>query len=130
MALITQGQQDPKIQLIELDPYGDVTFVLKNVELRMNSKALSLASPVFKALLKPNFLEGQALRDRKMVRVEFPEDDTEAMTTLCKLIHYRPDDTTNVEVDLLVNLAVLTDKYDCVGTSSCYGGLALVSRLV
>ena len=121
--------QAPEIERIELDPYGDVVFVLKQVELRMSSKVLSLASPVFKALLKPNFSEGQALRDGKTARIEFPDDDVEAMTTLCQIIHFQPGNTVNVKDELLINLAMLTDKYDCVGVTRCFGESALSSRL-
>ena len=120
-------KQDPELTRIDLDPYGDVIFVLKDVELKMSSKALSLASPVFKALLRPTFSEGQALRDGKTARIEFPDDDTEAMKAICKCAHFQPDDTANVTDKWLVNLATVTDKYDCLGATRCFGALALAS---
>ena len=120
-------RQDPEPTRIDLDPYGDVIFVLKDVEIKMSSKALSLASPVFKALLRPTFSEGQALRDGKTARIEFPDDDTEAMKAICKCAHFQPEDPSNVTEKWLVNLAMLVDKYDCLGATRCFGALALAS---
>lgn len=70
-----------------MDPEGDVLFVLGDFEFRVSSKALSLASPVFKAMFGPNFAEGQGLALGKGIRrIEMHDDDPEAMNILCKCI--------------------------------------------
>lgn len=54
----------------DLDPDGDMYFVLKNADLpplqyMLSSKVLRDASPVFNKMLGPHFQEGSALRNQQ-----------------------------------------------------------------
>jgi len=112
--------------LIEIDRHGDVTLQLtKNLNASSNeggkrsilvsSKVLSLASPVFVAMLSPQFREGQRSASGTLDPIPLPDDDAEAMTLLCHIFHFNyaalPEKPT---LELFKNLALLCDKYDCV----------------
>jgi hypothetical protein len=49
---------------INLDPSGDVVLMLGETSLRVSSKVLSVASPVFRAMFGPHFQEGESLSKR------------------------------------------------------------------
>ncbi|CAG8958553.1 hypothetical protein HYFRA_00009869 [Hymenoscyphus fraxineus] len=85
----------------------------------VSSKHLSLASPVFKAMLQVGFQEGQELSTKGTVTIPLPEDCDRAFTILMMLVHAKykhiPD---RLILPTLTNLAVQVDKYqvhDCVG---------------
>ena len=110
---------------IEIDRSGDLTLVLskspdssaeeKKQTLLVSSKVLSLASPVFAAMLSPRFREGQRSDSGTLDPLSLPDDDAVAMTTLCRVFHFRYDELpVKPGLELLKNLAVLCDKYDCV----------------
>jgi hypothetical protein len=110
---------------IEIDRTGDLTLVLsKNLgstpgmntrNLLISSKVLTLASPVFAAMLSPRFREGQRSESGTLDPISLPDDDVEAMTTLCQIFHFRYDMLpAKPSLELFKNLAVLCDKYDCV----------------
>ena len=114
------------LEKIDIDKDGDLILVLKHPELRVSSKVLSLASPVFKALCKPGFTEGNTIAMGGTSRINLPEDDTDAMTAFCRVTHFRRhsnDETT--PITLLENLAIVTDKYDCASAMRSFGGLSL-----
>ena len=100
----------------DVDPHGDVLLLLgpsKNVSLRVSSKALTLASPVFAAMFSPRFSEGQPLSSSTEVRsVPLPEDDPEAMTQICYAIHFYATVPRTISMSLLEDIASLCDKYD------------------
>ena len=113
--------------LDDADPAGDVLLVLETDEdgiltqspIRVSSKVLSLASPVFAKMLSPKFAEGQALRNATSLEtppISLPDDDPEAMIWLCKALHFTKDLTADISLSLLKNLATVCDKYDLVGT--------------
>ena len=93
----------------DVDPEGDITLVVGDQQIRASSKVLALASPVFATMLGPYFAEGQA----KNPSITLPEDDVEAMTWLCKALHFKL--TANerlISFGLGRKLATLCDKYD------------------
>lgn len=98
-----------------IDPDGDVVLVLEeSTELQVSSKGLSLASSVFKAMFSPHFQEGQDLSGPRPKRISLPEDDAEAMTTLCYIIHHRSHSVSKMpQHSTLVEIGFLCDKYDC-----------------
>lgn len=51
---------------------------IKEVEMLVSAKHLMLASPVFYAMFKYNFLEGDTLRSTGRVEVPLPDDDAGA----------------------------------------------------
>lgn len=122
----TAGTPSSLLSLDDADPAGDLLLVLETAEdgrptqssIRVSSKVLSLASPVFAAMLSPRFAEGQALltsTSPEISSISFPDDNSEAMIWLCKALHFRKDLTVDIEFSLLRELAILCDKYDLVG---------------
>ena len=110
--------------LVEIDRDGDVTLVLtkssegsqnEEVSILVSSKVLTLASRVFAVMLGPHFLEGQRSASGALSPIPLPDDNADAMTTLCHILHLNnsalPEEP---ELELFKNLALLCDKYDCV----------------
>lgn len=83
------------------------------VRIRVSSKHMNLASPVFKAMLAPSgFLECRHLKAYGTVEVSLPDDDVEALTILLHIIHGRTKEVpTKVSLELLNKIAVVVDKY-------------------
>lgn len=73
--------------LLELETDTDGRLTQSSV--RVSSKVLSLASPVFAAMLNPKFAEGQALLNATSPdtpSISLPDDDSEAVVWLCKAL--------------------------------------------
>ena len=114
------------LSLDDADPAGDLLLVLETDKdgkptqssIRVSSKVLSLASPVFAAMLSPRFAEGQALLTSTSTdtpSISLPDDNSEAMIWLCKALHFTKDLTVDIDFSLLRELAILCDKYELVG---------------
>ncbi|KAK4691001.1 hypothetical protein P7C71_g5911, partial [Lecanoromycetidae sp. Uapishka_2] len=80
---IQQPKETPKPMIAHVNaaPKGDVIFVLSSsnsiVHLRVSSRVLSLASPVFAAMFSPRWYEvNESSSPRK---IALPEDDPIAM---------------------------------------------------
>ena len=109
-----------EIQEHVIDDEGDVILVLGEPpvsHIKVSSKILSVASKPLRALLSDKFKEGQQLIEKKNGRsgpayVELPEDDKEAMLVLCQVLHFRKVEGCP-SINLLNNVAILCDKYDC-----------------
>lgn len=116
----------PTMRRVVIDPEGDVVLRLAEAELQVSSKALSLGSKVFRALFSPRFSEGVALSRGQGRPIELDDDDTEAMTTMCQVLHhaYRKINR-DVSAEALADLARVADKYDCVEAISQYGSCCL-----
>ena len=50
-----------------LDSSGDAILKLGETSIRVSSKVLSVASPVFRAMFRPHFQEGEALSRRQVI---------------------------------------------------------------
>ena len=105
----SNSQPDPEGDVIlRVGPQDDATSI------RVSSTILILASPVFKATLSPNFAEGQASFSKASpLQLPLPEDDPEAMLSICSQLHYCGMKLTSpLRLDFVIKLAVLCDKYD------------------
>ena len=101
-----------------VDPRGDVVFEVGDNDLRahllVSSKVLGLASPVFMAMFKRGFQEGENLFSGSLRPVHLPDDDPEAVTILCNILHLRHRLIPRVvTLETLTNMVVICDKYDC-----------------
>ncbi|MCJ1438444.1 hypothetical protein MMC27_007833 [Xylographa pallens] len=114
----------------EIDPDGDVVFQFPDgSKIQVSSKALSLGSPVFKTMFRPNFAEGSKLQQGKPCQVEL-DDDVIAMTTLCNILHHRNKNVPGAHSgSSLMQLAIITDKYDCLEAISHYSHLTFTNLL-
>lgn len=86
------------------------------IEFRVDSKALSRASPVFMKMLYGSFVESKKPDepgDRKWT-IKLPDDNSLDMSTLICIMHCKFDLVPlAITIDGLYGIAVLTDKYDC-----------------
>ena len=105
---------NPSSESVTIDDQGDVILVASSTRLRVSSNVLRLASPVFRAMLEPGrFLEGQTYRDSDdPLTVQLEDDDPIALTTLCKILHFKRVELS-CNVKLLVTFAEVCDKYCC-----------------
>lgn len=104
------------------DSAGDLMLLVgPDKELiRVSSKVLSLASPVFARMLGPHFAEGQSLLEKGSLEnsavspteVTLRDDDPEAMILFCDTVHFKRHATPNITFPLLAKMASLSDKYD------------------
>ncbi|ESZ90739.1 hypothetical protein SBOR_8873 [Sclerotinia borealis F-4128] len=85
-----------------------------NSRILVSSKHMSLASPVFKAMLQGSFREGIELKTMGKLEVPLPDDHPAAMTILINIIHGRMNSVRlKIELELFTQMAILVDKYQC-----------------
>jgi hypothetical protein len=102
-------------RLTDICPDGDVVLIIgaDGIRLRVSSQYLISASKIFASMFGPHWLEGQSLSKHSPTDILLPEDNAEAMRTICCVIHHRndmlPEDLTAKDV---LQIAILVDKYD------------------
>lgn len=83
-----------------------------HVHMKVSSKHMMLASPVFKAMLTSSFSEGETLRNTGRVEIPLPDDDTTVFTIILDIIHGRGKRVPRVvPLRLLALLSTAIDKY-------------------
>ncbi|KAJ8067205.1 hypothetical protein OCU04_004570 [Sclerotinia nivalis] len=92
---------------------NEATAVREEVHMLVSSKHMSLASPVFKAMLQGNnFKEGRELASTGKVEISLPDDDPDAFAILMCIIHGRTRSVPReIDLDLLSRISTLVDKY-------------------
>ena len=89
----------------------------------VSAKHMMLASPVFEAMLNGNFKEGRTLQSDSRVEVPLPDDDADTFRILLSIIHGRNRSVPRkIDLDRLVQVAVLADKYQMVEAVEAYSG--------
>ncbi|KAF7557871.1 hypothetical protein G7046_g5934 [Stylonectria norvegica] len=104
---------------IQPDPDGDLILIVgeEEMELRVHSLLLKLASPVFAVMLGPNFSEGRKLQeaaDGEPVIIPLPDDDAQSFLTLYRVLRGPEDELEIPNAGALLELGVLVDKYNFV----------------
>ncbi|KAJ8060596.1 hypothetical protein OCU04_010907 [Sclerotinia nivalis] len=100
----TIGIPDEKLNSTQLYRY----------HLLVSAKHMSLASPVFKAVLAGGFRETVELREKGRTEVALPDDDADAMTILIDVIHGRFKLVSKtLNLGTLTRMSILVDKYQC-----------------
>lgn len=111
------------MNITDIAAEGDVIFKLQLTRLRVSSVILASASPVFKAMLGRNFLEGHGVRSAQYPKeIPLPEDDSMAMARLCSWFHHKeaPDGVECLNLSTVCGaegffaIAGLADKYGCM----------------
>jgi hypothetical protein len=97
-------------------------------EFVVSSKVLSLASPVFRAILNGKFKESVDFGEKKAASEQYTlrleGDDYEATALFCRVTHFKANDITDRPTTAcLEKLAYLCDKYQCVGAVKYCGGI-------
>ena len=85
------------------------------IEIMTFHQILINASSVFEAMLKPgNYQEGVSLAREKYLEISLPDDNIEAMTVICNILHLQSQKVPieTITSDLLDNIATIIDKYD------------------
>jgi hypothetical protein len=104
--------------VIEIDEDEDVHMEVQLAAghklVRVSSKILIVASPIFKKMLSSKFREGiNQLQSSEMPPAPLPEDHGEAIIVICRAVHYRTEEIPEIlPMDTLVDAAVFCDKYD------------------
>jgi hypothetical protein len=134
----TPSSQLPAMEVTDVAAEGDMILTLQHSRLRVSSVILASASPVFKVMMGPAFLEGRDFRSAQYPK-EIPlEDDSTAMTRLCFMLHHRrypkcspPQDIPLVDgAEGLFALAVVADKYSCTDAVGMATGNLLAYNLI
>jgi hypothetical protein len=81
------------------------------------SALLKFTSPVFKAMLGPNFSEGTGLHTKDNPLC-LPDDDPTSFALLCMVLHHQYDAPKTFSQ--LIGLAVTADKYGCAKSIKPY----------
>ncbi|KAF4455750.1 hypothetical protein F53441_1949 [Fusarium austroafricanum] len=83
------------------------------VEFRVSSRHLSLASPFFRAMLESRFKESQP-NDQGLYEVQASDWDAEAFVILLDIIHgHHRDVPKRISVETLSHIAIIVDYYGC-----------------
>ena len=109
---------DPLSTFITVDPIGDLHLIAKyglhEITFRVSSKAMSLASAVWRTMLDPagHFKESQPAHNK----ISIQDDDAEALLVLLLAAHLRFHEVPlRLWLEQLMNVCILCDKYDCIG---------------
>ena len=113
---------------------GDTVLIVGSNEVRLHvhSVVVTMVSKPFRALLGPNFKEGQQPKTlgHQLKEIELPEDDAVAMKVVCKVLHHQGDTVdATLSPTILLNVAILADKYDCIAAVRAYGNIWLLNNL-
>ncbi|RTE81067.1 hypothetical protein BHE90_004424 [Fusarium euwallaceae] len=103
--------------LPEIMPDGDVILVVgpKKIKIQLSSHLLSSTSPVFAAMLGPNFREGNLLRESQgPVEIALPADNAKALWHIYNVLYGAHPRAHKLDTDELYNVACLAYKYDLV----------------
>jgi hypothetical protein len=117
-AINESSQNMDEIALISLHDGSDRTIIVGEKEdgqriYKVSSLAMSMASPIWKAMFNPASGFRESNPD---VAVEFPEDDPNMMLILLRIAHLQFNEVPkSITFACLRELAVLCDKYDTVG---------------
>ena len=74
----------------EIDPEGDVILCVQStIKLRVSTKILSVASPVLKAMFRPErFREGRGIDAMNPPTVCLPEDPPNGFRIICRSLYH------------------------------------------
>ncbi|KAF5500552.1 hypothetical protein CGCS363_v006528 [Colletotrichum siamense] len=116
----TTNNDDNSVANIAAD--GDVIMVVgpEKKEFRLHSFFLKTTSKVFRAMLGPNFAEGQHLNanqaksNRAPVKIDLPEDDVKSMCFIVRAIHHHFDAFHNAKNIPFFEILVAAEKYDLI----------------
>lgn len=96
------------------DAHGGDGLTWKYTRIRVSSNVMTLSSPVFKAMLKGGFLEGQLGGSKeKPATVRLGDDHPDAMVMLAKILHHHKDIYGQPSLEHVCELATVSNKYDC-----------------
>ncbi|KAI9681152.1 MAG: hypothetical protein M1817_002434 [Caeruleum heppii] len=101
-----------------IDEAGDLLVQTSSKEFLVSSKILTLASPIFKAMFGSGFLEGNLDRSAQHpLELPLSDDSPDAWAVLFHILHFSSKRKFLMpDVDLHLEIAQLSDKYDCMAS--------------
>lgn len=102
--------------VIECATRGDAILVVGTGllvrKIKIDTYILKAVSKTFKAMFGHQWSDDQNLSYSTPKEISFPDDDSEAMELVCRILHHRYyPDLRSVDAIQLLNLARLADKY-------------------
>ena len=101
---------------IDIADDGNIILIVGPEERRLRVSASSLAnvSKVFSTMFGPHFNKGQNMDDISSgpKEVHIPEDNADAIKIICSMMHFRSI-PQEVGSDLMLDIAIAADKFDC-----------------
>ncbi|KAF2236153.1 hypothetical protein EV356DRAFT_87011 [Viridothelium virens] len=96
---------------VAVDDEGDLILWTKTKGVRVSSKVLSVASPVFKAMFNYYRIapEGSSNEPYSMS----VDADGNALEELCQVLHHKPP-AVSTDIEKLVQFAKVCQKYQCI----------------
>jgi hypothetical protein len=110
----TQRNGEPD-RAVDVSPDGDVILIVgaENVRLRVYSQCLRSASKTFSAMFGPHWSEDQRLSQGSPIEVSLPEDDADAMRTICYIVHHHSNLVSqHLTAKEILQIAIEVDKYN------------------
>lgn len=105
-----------QVKVTNIDPEGDLVVAISRDPpryTRISTRHITLISPVFRAMLGPDFVEGQSTHNTIKTALRLPEDDVKGMRLLFQLAHWQITDPKEIDVEAFPELLVACDKYGC-----------------
>ncbi|KAL1847059.1 hypothetical protein Plec18170_008835 [Paecilomyces lecythidis] len=99
-------------EIVEIDPNADVALRVESKDLLVSSKILSMASTVFDRMMSNDGTERSDPNALLILRLQ--DDDHEALTLLCRLLHHKFDGVSEAlpSLHILLDFISLAKKYE------------------
>jgi hypothetical protein len=94
------------------------------VGMRVSSRHLALASPVFSRMFNGNWYEGHEIRSEGIAVVVMDIWDVDTTLIIMNIMHgYAPKVPRKVDLDTLAKIAVIVDYYQCRGVVEVFADI-------
>ncbi|KAI9730579.1 MAG: hypothetical protein M1834_005820 [Cirrosporium novae-zelandiae] len=101
------------VELILLGFPSDVSSDSSRIRIRVSSKHLILASPVFRSMLEGEFKESKILESDKSVQIPLPDEDPNTFLLIMLILHgLNREVPRKISVTMLAKVATIVDKYE------------------
>ncbi|KAL2851243.1 hypothetical protein BJX68DRAFT_266150 [Aspergillus pseudodeflectus] len=113
-----------------IDEDGDMIITISQSSFLVSSKAISLASPVFRTKFKKSRQQESASSGR-LHKFSLPEEDREAFVIFCNIAHHRIEALPkNVDIAGLYEITLFIQKYRCASAMAerCSGWIQHASK--
>jgi hypothetical protein len=113
-----------------IDEDGDMIITISQSSFLVSSKAISLASPVFRAKFKKS-RQQESPSSGRLRKFSLPEEDREAFVIFCNIAHHRIEALPkNVDIAGLYEITLFIQKYRCASAMAerCSGWIQHASK--
>ncbi|RHZ44639.1 hypothetical protein CDV55_100167 [Aspergillus turcosus] len=119
---VTFTNLQPTWELIDVSEEGQMGS--DPVRIRVSSRHLALASPVFQSMFSGNWTEGYEIRYKGNTVMDMDMWDFDATLIIMNIIHgYAPRVPRRVDLDTLAKIAVIVDYYQCPGVVEVFADI-------